>query len=499
MDLNQLKNAPQREFDLCIVGSGPAGLSLASQFFDTDISVVILESGPVDPSEQHDKLNHCISTGVREVDGVNSRLRCFGGAGRLWAGVCAPMSNSDFEGYPHLGINGWPISLSDLDDHYESAAELLQVNISSFSKPVDVLSTQVGDAFPKLELNGVKANIYAKARAKDLSKVLKRRFLGARNIKILTNATVLDFNASNGHIGSVVTSTIGGKKFDIKARYFALCTGALEVPRLLLASSLYADLDVPKHLGRNFMSHPAFTKLANITLFNDGRSCVNKRGGEYNVDYELFEKDIEAADILRHNISMSPIYSLKGKGTNAEKNFAANLGIRSKMEELFCRLIGKRQWSQSWSVSIGIEQEPLLQRQLQLANQVDELGMQKLIIDAGSISPLEKKTIFEALKGLGRSLVMGRIGVLEASQTFLSDEYLNRQDPINHHIGTTKMGSNKDAGVVDENLKIFDFKNIYISSSAVFPTSSNVNPTFTIVALSLRLGSHLKKRIQENV
>ena len=60
-------------------------------------------------------------------------------------------------------------------------------------------------------------------------------------------------------------------------------------------------------------------------------------------------------------------------------------------------------------------------------------------------------------------------------QTFLSGEYLERQDPINHHIGTAKMGSTKEAGVVDKNLKIFDLENIYISSSAVFPTSSNVD------------------------
>lgn len=499
MDLNQLKKSPKREFDLCVIGSGPAGLSLVSQFFDTNISVVLLESGPIDPNEQHDRLNHAISKGEREVDTVNSRLRCFGGAGRLWAGVCAPMSEKDFEGYPNLGIGEWPISFGDLDEYYKAAAELLRVNMRSFSSPVDALDTQVGDAFSKLELNGINANIYATAQAKDLSEGLQRQLNGSRNIKIFTNATVLDFHLNHNQIKSVVTSTIGGKKFDIKARYFALCNGALEAPRLLLASSLYSHREVPKHLGCNFMTHPAFTKLADITLFGSEGDCINKKGGENHVDYELFETDIKTLNILRHNIHMSPTYIQEEKEFNAEQNFAFNLGIKGKIEELFCRLKGKRKWSQSWSVSIGIEQQPMLQRRLQLSSRVDELGMQQLIIDAGSISKLEKKTILSALKGLGRALVIGRIGFLELSQRLLSGEYLHRQDPINHHIGTTKMGSSKETGVVDKNLKIFDFENIYISSSAVFPTSSNVNPTFTIVALSLRLGAHLKKRIQENV
>ena len=75
--------------------------------FLIQISVLsFLESGPLDPSEQHDRLNHAISTGEREVDAVNSRLRCFGGASRLWAGVCAPMSKRDLEGYPNLDIDG---------------------------------------------------------------------------------------------------------------------------------------------------------------------------------------------------------------------------------------------------------------------------------------------------------------------------------------------------------------------------------------------------------
>ena len=103
---------------------------------------------------------------------------------------------------------------------------------------------------------------------------------------------------------------------------------------------------------------------------------------------------------------MSPTYIQKEKAVNAEQNFAANLGIKDKIEDLFCRLIGMRRWSQSWSVSVGIEQEPL-QRRLQLANQVDDLGMRKLIIDAGSITS-RRKTIFGGPKGLGRALVIGK-------------------------------------------------------------------------------------------
>ena len=112
---------------------------------------------------------------------------------------------------------------------------------------------------------------------------------------------------------------------------------------------------------------------------------------------------------------------------------------------------------------------------------------------------MEKKTISAALSGLDKAIKKNGIGKFILSDNYLSGKFLSRQDSINHHIGTIKMGSSSTEGVVDNNLKVFKYDNLYVSSSAVFPTSSNANPTFTIVALSLRLGNHLKKRLIEHL
>ena len=62
-----------------------------------------------------------------------------------------------------------------------------------------------------------------------------------------------------------------------------------------------------------------------------------------------------------------------------------------------------------------------------------------------------------------------------------------------HHIGTTRMGYSKKNGVVDKNCKVFGTNNLFIAGSSVFPTSGHANPTFTIVALSLKLSKLLMK------
>ena len=61
-----------------------------------------------------------------------------------------------------------------------------------------------------------------------------------------------------------------------------------------------------------------------------------------------------------------------------------------------------------------------------------------------------------------------------------------------HHLGAARMSVRPEDGVVDENLKVHGVDNLYVASGAVFPTSSQANPTLTIVAQALRLGDHLR-------
>ena len=64
-----------------------------------------------------------------------------------------------------------------------------------------------------------------------------------------------------------------------------------------------------------------------------------------------------------------------------------------------------------------------------------------------------------------------------------------------HHLGGTRMSNNSSNGVVDKNLKVFGFNNLYVAGSSVFPTSGLANPTLTIVALSLKLADHIKRKM----
>ena len=67
-----------------------------------------------------------------------------------------------------------------------------------------------------------------------------------------------------------------------------------------------------------------------------------------------------------------------------------------------------------------------------------------------------------------------------------------------HQIGTTRMGLTAEDSVVDASCRVHGVDNLYVSSSSVFPSSSQANPTFAAVALALRLAAHLAGETQRS-
>jgi choline dehydrogenase-like flavoprotein len=60
-----------------------------------------------------------------------------------------------------------------------------------------------------------------------------------------------------------------------------------------------------------------------------------------------------------------------------------------------------------------------------------------------------------------------------------------------HHMGTTRMHDSSRQGVVDRNCRIHGMSNMHIAGSSVFPTAGANFPTFTLVALALRLSDRI--------
>jgi choline dehydrogenase-like flavoprotein len=149
-----------------------------------------------------------------------------------------------------------------------------------------------------------------------------------------------------------------------------------------------------------------------------------------------------------------------------------------------------------YSVDFYAEQQPNPASRVTLDNAaLDALGMPRLHIDwrysAGDVD-----TVGRAMELLTDEFARTGVGTLQYDPQEVETEITRDGALGGHHIGTTRMGSNPRDSVVDVNCRVHGVSNLFIASSATFPTSGQANPTLTLVALSLRLAEHLRSLVR---
>jgi choline dehydrogenase-like flavoprotein len=132
-----------------------------------------------------------------------------------------------------------------------------------------------------------------------------------------------------------------------------------------------------------------------------------------------------------------------------------------------------------------------------LADEKDELGVPRATLH-WAFTSLERKSVCRIYETMGQqagAAGLGRVklkdGLADARGTGLPASTSAGW----HHMGTTRMSDDPKLGVVDANCRVHGIGNLYVAGSSCFPTGAGVNPTFTIVALAIRLADRLKQQL----
>lgn len=115
--LPDARNLPENQTpttDICSVGSGAAGVTLALELADAGMKVLLLEGGDDLYTEASRSLYAGAFTGPLDSWLDKCRLRMFGGTTNHWAGTCHTFDAIDFEARPHIAYSGRPISLINM-------------------------------------------------------------------------------------------------------------------------------------------------------------------------------------------------------------------------------------------------------------------------------------------------------------------------------------------------------------------------------------------------
>ena len=179
-----------------------------------------------------------------------------------------------------------------------------------------------------------------------------------------------------------------------------------------------------------------------------------------------------------------------GKSLDTFKKYST-LDKRNFIQRFFSKSI-----FQSYGMFTRAEQLPNPQSRVVLSNEKDELGIPRANLH-WALSPIDKKTVFNINKLLGQQIGAAGIGRVKL-RDFLLDGDVQLPDYTSggwHHLGTTRMSEDPKKGVVDANCKIHGIDNLYVAGSSCYATGGAVNPTLTVVAISLRLANHIKEKM----
>ncbi|HMH68155.1 MAG TPA: GMC family oxidoreductase, partial [Pinirhizobacter sp.] len=179
------------------------------------------------------------------------------------------------------------------------------------------------------------------------------------------------------------------------------------------------------------------------------------------------------------NLGMLALRMGLGAGDIA-RAFAKKLADRPTVRSQYVELIGY------------FEQAPNRDSRIMLGEGTDALGLRKVSVD-WQLSAIDRHTIRTAGRLFGEQLARTCNGRFEPEPWVVADD--DAPLPVHgtaHHLGTTRMAERAEEGVVDRDCRVHGLANLHVAGSSVFPTGGWAFPTFTIVALSLRLAAHLQ-------
>ncbi|MGH8887215.1 MAG: FAD-dependent oxidoreductase [Egibacteraceae bacterium] len=262
-DARSVATQTRVDTDLCIVGGGAAGITLAREFIGSPLRVTVLESGDFEYDDQTQALYDGRSVGLPYSPLNVPRLRYFGGTTNHWGGICRPWEDADFEARQGIRFTGWPVRKADLAPFYAPAARVCRVPSKEWALDEWVRRDQVRPLALNTDRIVTRVTQIVPRSSRSFGKNYRSELRQARNVTVYLHANVT--NVETDQVGTTATSvrvaTLSGSRFSVGARVFVLATGALENPRLLLVSNERWSKGLGNQndlVGRFFMDHARF-------------------------------------------------------------------------------------------------------------------------------------------------------------------------------------------------------------------------------------------------
>jgi len=458
-----------------VIGSGPAGTTIARKLGAAGIPVTVIEAGSDEWTEESQDFYRGSVVGDPYFDLDISRLRFLGGSSNHWAGWCRVMDAHDFQPKAWAPDTGWPIGRQDIEPFLNEVHDIL--DLPPFLP--DVPMTE--------DLRWVQL---IKSPAVRFGEKFRGELEKSPNIAVVLNTYVTHLTGDGRKVTGAQLWSDGKDQGAITADFYVPCAGGLENSRLLLWSNELSNGAVVPHaeaLGCYWMEHPQF-EGGNIILSNYDEFAVDATNEAF---FSPSPKAMEERQILNFGVRL------------IETPYD---GAKQLIADLACTAPDTAEWFAGMldlnlrcaaKLYVGWEQAPVATNRIVLSLlDRDHAGVPRIELHWQK-SELERRTLAEGLRVFGEAFAERDFGRLRIADWIVNGEdYPTDQELAgHHHMGGTRMADDIRKGIVDRNMKVHGMDNLYVGGSSVFATSGQCNPTTTLTALAARLGDHLSRVI----
>jgi choline dehydrogenase-like flavoprotein len=469
------------EADLCVIGGGPAGLTVARELIDSGLQVVLLESGGDRPEPALQSLSAGRTIGDLNADLSLTRHRGIGGTAGIWNtrigtepfAKLVPLDPVDFLRRPWQPWSGWPFPRESLDAHYDRAGAICGLSPGT---PWEDPAPPPPDRL-NLPADGFTNSLYRLGPARQFTSVHPEAVRRAANVRVCSHTTVTELvtDPSGRSVAQVLATCGAGAPLRVHARAFVLAAGGIENARLLLLSNRRhpAGLGNSEGLvGRCFMEHPRDFSCVLVPRERDGFARV-----------DFYDVRCTSAGAVRGRLALTEAAMLR----EGLPNFSVTLRGRpaGECENGSIQGMDGETPTRYFHLEINVEQSPDPRNRVVLGRARDRLGQPRVELHWRWRDP-DWAGLTRARGFLAREIARSGLGRV------LVGPDVRLEPSAHHHLGTTRMSLDPRRGVVDADARVHGVDNLFVAGSSVFPTGGFANPTLTVVALALRLADHLR-------
>lgn len=522
LDASELSPGQVLRADLCVIGAGAAGITIARDMVGSGFDVVLCEGGGFEPTAASTDLYRGEVSGRRfgprgADELTDNRLRYFGGSTNHWGGFCLPLDPIDFERRPWLAHSGWPIERAALDPYYEQAVDVVglasgrsdwpywEQEHGAGPSPIDEgrLSTAGGQIWPQR-----------------FGEVYREELVASGDVTVVLNANATRVNIApeSDLVTSISLATVDGLAFGVEATAFVLAMGGIENPRLLLASNDVRTAGIGNGhdlVGRFFTEH-----LQTLAGFAVLRGRPDRYPALQITPVAASGNQVAMALVAQLSAQVLREEELVGAGGMIlaapfpDGSATQRKGITGADVAELARSVTGEAVGTVASLLVASEQQLDPESRVTLGDEVDGLGVPRVDVHWRQ-AEIERRSMLRFCEILGQELGRTGLGHVQLAAGGLTPSFSSSQSqvaadyqldpsavggdfdvlPGNHHMCTTRMASSASSGVVDADCRVFDTANLYVAGSSVFSTGGVSPPTFTIVALALRLAERLRSAL----